>query len=247
MKKTICIALFLLTSVLLNAQDKFYMRSDVGMSYAVTSSNTAGITADFNSPKNDLSNYDVIWGLYLGGSVYKNLNIEMGFKCQMFSDKYNVQFKEYGFSCLMGGSDAFIIIPLNLSYSYRIAKSKFYVVPHLGVSFINRLEKEKYKTGITFDNIESSGSFGIIGKAIKYTDFPAEPSNDFSLLLNSGIGLEYRIHNRWGITLDGNYSLGFNEINRHILLIKDNNSEITGELSYKGTHYSLAGGVKYYF
>jgi hypothetical protein len=247
MKKTICISLILLASILLNAQDKFYMRSDIGLSHAVTISNTAGITGDFNSQKNIFPNCDAIWGLYLGGSVYKNLNIEMGFKCQMFSDRCNVQLENIRFSREMGGSDAFIIIPLNLSYNYRIAKSKFYVVPHLGVSFINRLEKENYITGITFDNMESSGSLGIIGETIKYSEFPAEPSNDFCFLFNAGIGMEYRIHDRWGITLDGNYSQGFNEIDRYVILIKDNNGNIQGVLSYKGTHYSLAGGVKYYF
>lgn len=248
MKTTICTSLLLLLGIILSAQDKFYARSDFGMSNAIISSNIEEITGTFHAPNHVFSTVDGIWGFYLGGSVYKNLNIEFGVNYQVYSDKYTAWFGSYGFGGRYGGSKSFIILPLNASYHFNILNSKFFVIPHLGISFITPLYQDNYRTDITFDNMESSNNIGTINDTIRYTTFTTKPSSDYSFLLNAGVGLEYRMNKRLGITLNGNYSFGLNEITRFVILSKEgNNKTYRANLSYKGTHYYFACGLKYYF
>lgn len=247
MKLTMITTILLIFSIISNAQDKFYIRSDGGITHAIINSNLKEITADYNYPHKKTSNYDASWGLYLGGLVYKNLYVELGFNYQAFSDRFTILSDNYTVAMCFGGSNAFIIVPLNASYNCRILNSKFYAIPHLGISFISRLEKENYRTDITFENMETLGiNLGTINNTTKYSTFPAEPANDFGFLLNAGIGFEYKILKRLGITLNGNYSLGFDEINRYVILLKAENNLI-GNLSYEGTHYSVECGLKFYF
>jgi hypothetical protein len=87
MKPLIITSLLLLTCIILNAQDKFYVRSDFGISNAITSSNIEEITGTFHSPNHNFSTVNGIWGFYLGGSVYKKLNIEFGVNYQTYLEQ----------------------------------------------------------------------------------------------------------------------------------------------------------------
>jgi hypothetical protein len=146
---------------------------------------------------------------------------------------------------LYGSTESFIIFPLNAYYSYNILNSKFSLVPHLGISFSAHLNNDQHNSNITLDNMSLSNNLGIFNETDTFATFSAEPEKNYSFLLNTGIGFEYKILKKLIITLNGNYSLGFNEINRFVVLFKrENTNDLNGILSYKGTHYYITCGIK---
>jgi hypothetical protein len=246
MKKLICLSLFAFVFILINAQTKTYIRFDIGLNRPIVGSNLPELSDDFNPPRL-ISGYDFITGLYLGHSIFKNLAIELGVNYQAFSNRYTVMLDSFGFGGCSGASkNAFIIIPLNAKYKFNLLNSKYTLTPNLGVSYIGHLHTDQFRTDITFDNLSASDNFSIEGKDTT-TAFTTRPATNYSLVLNTGIGFEYRISKSLGITLNVNYSFGFKEINRFVVLIKrENNDNFNGNLSYKGTNIYLTSGIKIY-
>jgi hypothetical protein len=242
MKTIISLSLLLLVSIIINAQDKYFIRSDIGLAHAIINSNLEEITAKYDPPNRISFNYDPILGFYVGRSIYKNLNIELGVNYQMFSDRYAVE--DYGGGSY-GSSGRFIIFPLNAYYYLIIPNSKFSLAPHLGLSFNANLRNDQYISNVTLDDMHLSNNLGITNETDSFTTFTAKPANNYCFLLNTGIGFEYKILKKLIITINGNYSIGFNEINRFVVLLKrENNNNLNGSLSYKGTHYYIACGIK---
>jgi hypothetical protein len=245
MKTIISFSLLLLGSIAANPQDKYFIRGDFGLSHAIINSDAEEITAKYNPHNRIYPNYDGIFGLYVGRTIYKNLNIEFGINYQMFSDRYTVV--EDGIMTTAGcygSSVEFIIFPLNAYFYFNLPNSRFSIGPHLGLSFTTTLHDEKYTSNVTLADMHLSNNFGICN-ADTNTTFTARPANNYCLLLNAGIGFEYKILKRFIITINTNYSVGFDEIHRFVFLWKrENDNNINGTLSYKGTHYYIVCGIK---
>jgi hypothetical protein len=250
MKTTIGVSLLLFLFFFnLNGQDKYFIRSDFGMNNPIVKSNTEALTREFMVHRNMFPNPEVFLGLYVGRSVKKDLNVETGINYLGFSNRYFVRLDSIGVGGSTGSSrSSFFIIPLNLSYNLKIPNSKFSIVPHIGISYISNLHNVPYRTDITFDKMGSSNNnLAIINKRDTITTFITKPASNYSLLLSAGLGFEYRISENVGITLNGNYSFGLNEINSFVVLVKRKyHDNLNDNLSYKGTHYYLACGIKIY-
>jgi hypothetical protein len=239
MKKMICFSLFIFALIAGNAQDKFFFRADFGLTHPIVSSNLDNLSGDFNPHHRLVSGYDAIGGFYIGHSLYHNFNIELGVNYQSFSDRYTIKFPDTWESGSLGAIQTCIIIPLNVSYNWNLLNSKLFIVPYFGVSYASRLKDHNFATLIITDTLE------ILTDTV--TTIPTRPSDKYSFLFNTGIGIEYRVSDRLGITLNGNYSIGLNEIHRFNVQIKQAyRDDIIGKLSYKGTHYYIAFGIKIY-
>ena len=248
MKKIISSSLLLIIFYSINAQNKWFIRSDFGLNRAIVNSNLDNLTGEFKPHNRIIYGYDAIIGIYLGHSIYKNLNIELGVNYQAFSNRYSLTYDSFGSAGCFGSSkNAFLIIPLNVYYYFNIPKTRFTFTPHLGLSHASHLHKDYFRTDITIDNMGSSDNFEITNETDTLTTFTTRPTNNYSFLFNAGAGFEYRILQRLSITINGNYSFGYKEINRFVVLLKrEDSNNINGNLDYKGTHYYLTCGLKIY-
>ncbi len=231
----------------LHAQSRYYLRADGGFNRAKVYSDSEFLSPRFRTFFRRFSGLDSFFGLYAGRKLFGNYGLELGVNYQGFNNRHVVIHDEGAFSSSFSrdGRNAFIVVPLNLYYSFDFEQGEHKIAPRVGISYATHLRRDHHRTDITFDNITGGDNLSISNGIDTSTTFTTSPAHSFGILVNAGISIEYGLGKRFAFTFNGNYSFGFREINRFVVLMKKGSGENReGSLRYDGTHYYLACGVK---
>lgn len=241
MRTSIITSILLLFSIYAIAQSKFYLRSDFGVAKAIISSNIPDLTS---------GEYDAIAGFYIGYSVTKHIDIEVGVNYFWFSNSFTLKLDNNStFSSMTRSSEsAYVIVPLNAFYNIKLWDTKFTLKPHLGISYCSHTTQNQQYENITFDNFEESNNLIIINNVDSITSYKAKPGYNETLLINTGLGVEYALTKKFTVSVNTNYSMGINEVNRlGVLLKREDGNNLSGILSHNGSHFYTSCGVKLRF
>jgi hypothetical protein len=183
-------------------------------------------------------------GIYGGVRVWKPLWVETGFYTERFSNHYvvyeNDQFISGG--GFMTGGTGFYRIPLLLRYRFTTAHGRLSFSPYVGASLLISA------TGT--GEYDRSNSYGWSDDGIHAIDTVYDNSVAYRLkksvvTLNAGMGVEYALFPRLLITLHGDYSLGFTDINRlHVKLDGSLSGTREGNILFNGSGWRISAGIK---
>lgn len=134
-------------------------------------------------------------------------------------------------------SDPSWIIPMRFGFSFNLYKEKIYAVPVVGYSFgIN----PPYGYGLGYGQ-QTSGNTTI---NYNYTENP-DVSRYFSLL-QTGIGLEFKLFRTLLFSISTNYYKGFNKTTQlDINYTVNNTNQATGTVIGKGEFWCVSSGLRY--
>jgi len=148
------------------------------------------------------------WGFNISQEIYKNFSIETG----IFSKEYgfNVKLKsEMGFS--ETNSMAAFIIPLRCTYKINLLKHTIFLVPTVGANFCINYD---YYQGAT-DTSKSSWGYSYTitnGDTIGHSYFLRDQFSKNFILLQTGLGIEFKLFKTADVCLNFNYYTGFKKI-----------------------------------
>jgi len=144
-------------------------------------------------------------------------------------------------------------IPLSLKYAFPLGKSSFNIYGKLGLQFDILTTRE---------NDARSWSTWIPYPDTNYlfeSDYTISVYKKMNILLNMGIGLEYRLKNGLGLSFEGEYYTGMRvvgeiDINSRLFGMSENGhiyteitKEYTDRLLIKGNYWNFSLGISYNF
>ena len=221
---------------------KFYIQTGLG---TVWNSFTNSSPSIYGNDKDDnlFWNTDLIFNINFGYNITNKISIETGIYSQWFRNRYFIDLKYSGRQGggFYSGSTGFKRIPLNIKYNFSILNERLKIVPYLGSSIlthsqnIGQFEKEfsEHKS-ITATGFVIEGTTTVTGYRLR----------KMNLILNTGLGLEYALTKRFIITFYGDYSLGFDNINKVNVVSVENEFTQEGDVYYNGTNFNLNCGIK---
>lgn len=178
------------------------------------------------------------FGFVLRQDFYRKLYFETGVIWKYFQEGYGFK----SIDSFGGGSgDPSYIIPFRVGVSINLHKEKIYLVPVIG-----------YSLGINpwwftyYDDIGGGGGFYVDGSTeISSHDKTTWESDTYSLL-QTGLGLDFRIFRTMLFSISGNYYTGFNEVMRMDIEYTMNNSNpYKGTATSKGEFWCISTSLKY--
>ncbi len=187
---------------------------------------------------------DMGFGIYGGMRVWKPLWLETGFYTERFSNNYMIYENDrfaHGGGFMVGGT-GFYRIPLLLRYKYTTAHGRLSLSPYLGASLLISA------TGT--GEYARSNSYGWSDDGVHAIDTIYDNSVAYRLkksvvTLNAGMGVEYSLFPRFIITLRGDYSLGFTDINHlHVEQTGTLSGTREGNIYYNGSGWRISAGIK---
>jgi len=193
---------------------------------------------------------DAIAGIYFGYSINKNIDFETGINYFMISKNYTIELDDHNLiSSSTGSSDyKYIIIPFNLYYNFTIPNTKFTISPLIGISACFNQENDVKYESLTFEDFNDLSNLTVINQSDSITDYIIEPGNNRTILINAGANIDYNITNKISFSIKANISKGFNEINKHGVLVKrEDDLNLNGILTNNGTHFYSSLGLKFKF
>ncbi len=194
------------------------------------------------------ANNDLFSGILLGYNLGKNLTIESGIQYHNAVNRVALNYEEISLSstssvCLMEG---FINIPLNIKYNINTGINNLNIVPYIGMTIsTHALGKGKYFETYDFiykdEQPQLQSQSQPIDTLMKITGY--RPTA-VGILLNTGIGVEYKLFDKIILTLYGNFTAGFDELNKLSVEVYLNDKTEYGDVIFKGNKFYLSGGIK---
>lgn len=140
--------------------------------------------------------------------------------------------------------DTYFLIPVNVKYSISTPVESLKVIPYAGITLsmhtqevgvFGTMYNEVYDPESTFPNLVVTDTSSIIRIG--------RPSNN-NILLNAGANIEYQVLNWLVVSLSGNFTFGFTDLNRiEVEVLKPEGTEY-GDIIYRGNKFYLAAGLK---
>jgi len=129
-------------------------------------------------------------------------------------------------------------------------ENKLEIKPYLGFSFF--IPAKGYGRYDDLEDIDGpyefdENNFPYHTDTIRITNAVAFYEKQLTVLANAGLRLEYAINPRISIMANGNFALGFVDINRLTVNVEEAGNTYQGEILFDGTGYSLNAGLKYKF
>ena len=176
------------------------------------------------------------FGIVLRQDFYRKLYFETGVIWKYFQEGYAFKSSEIYFT---SSSDPSYIIPFRFGANLNLLKDKIYLVPVIG-----------YSLGINpwwFTYYNESYGTGYIGGSpeISSNDKTTWESRTYSLV-QTGLGLDFRIFKTMLFSISGNYYTGFNEVMRmNIEYTVNNSNPYKGTATSKGEFWCISTSLKY--
>lgn len=129
-------------------------------------------------------------------------------------------------------------------------ENKLEIKPYIGFSlFIPAKGSGKYDDNEHIDGTLAfdENNWPYHTDTVSITHAEAYYEKQLSVLANAGLRLEYAISPRISIMANGNFALGFVDINRLTVNVEEAGNTYQGEILFDGTGYSLNAGLKYKF
>lgn len=247
--KTALLLIGIVFSFQLFAQNNFYINPSLGIVWNSYNNSNKNITGN-----EDVANifWDNDWILgFLAGYVFDNrVIIESGFMYHNAANRYHLNYP--GLSIVGGSSvslgEGYYCIPLNIKYKFETKIKKLYVLPYIGSTFsTHNINSSPYLTDhdILYSDDLTPAKFPVPQDTTAVIQGYRTSKNN--ILINYGVGIEYHILKNMIFTLSGNFTSGFNDMNRlDIDVFLDNETE-TGQINYRGNKFFVSGGLKLLF
>ncbi|MDH5476196.1 MAG: hypothetical protein OEX22_10930 [Cyclobacteriaceae bacterium] len=238
----ICVLVFFLTNSY--SQNNIYYSSNVGVVWNSYANSNPHITGN-EDVGNIFWDNDFIIGVLVGCEFRNNLILESGAQYHNAMNRYFLNFTDLkrGSSNISLG-EGFLDIPLNIKYKINSGIEKLNIVPYLGVTISNHtINTNPY---YTIYDIEYEGNLPPINLVPVDTISIVNAYRPLktSILINGGIGFEYTFFKRMTFTLSGNFTTGFNDMNKLTVVVFRENQTEYGEIIYQGTKFYLATSIK---
>lgn len=228
------------------AQSKFYVNPNVGIVWNSYKNSNEKITGNENVG-NVFWDNDWILGLLAGYQFDNNMILESGLIYHNAANRYHLDYYPELSNC--GGSsvslgEGFLSVPVNVKYSFKTKIEKLKIVPYIGVSWsTHKINSSPYMTRYDIDYSEESTLYNPIALDTTAIIKAYRPSKN-NILINYGVGFEYKILEKLILTLSGNLTSGFTDMNRlDIDVILEDRVE-SGEIKYQGNKLYISGGLK---
>ena len=223
-----------LMSVAMTAQDQIYIGFEVGATKDIY---------EFSGNENHITPaqwHNATWGLTLRKDLNDFISLETGITWKSYYEGYTFHF----LTPVISGSSSHISnsytswqIPLRIRSKIHLSKDKVFLTPILG-----------YQWCIASNNIPSVST-----SQTSINDFMVSSSNTTTFdsertfsLLETGLGLEFRILKKAIFTASASYFTGFKKVMNLDIAYEINDEPITHANMYsKGEYRSFTFGVRY--
>jgi len=231
----------------------FYIGLEAGSAEYLFSS-TGEYFTPFGKKWNNLSkNREFNGSLLFGYNITDYLTLETGINGKNFTNMFDYEndtsFVGRGFG---SGGFEYIAVPFRSMYRFKLLENKLEIKPYVGFSlFIPAKGYGRYDDledidgTLAFD--ENNWPYHYYSDTIRIANAVAYYEKQLTVLANAGLRLEYAINPRISIIANGNFSLGFVDINRLAIKVEEAGEIYRGEILCNGTGYSLNAGLKYNF
>ncbi|MDA3910865.1 MAG: hypothetical protein PF448_05875 [Bacteroidales bacterium] len=229
----------------------FYFGLEAGSAEYLFSS-TGEYFTPFGKKWNNLSkNREFNGSLLFGYNITDYLTLETGINGKNLTNFYyyenDTSFIGIGFG---SGGFEFISVPFRGMYRFKLLENKLEIKPYIGFSLLipakgsGKYDDNEHIDGtLAFDE----NNFPYHTDTVRITNAVAFYEKQLTVLANAGLRLEYAISPRISIMANGNFSLGFVDINRLAVKVEEAGNIHQGEILFDGTGYSLNAGLKYKF
>jgi hypothetical protein len=244
--KTLSFLILILLAVLhtkAQTKDKFYINPNIGIVWNSYDNTNPNITGNENVA-NIFWDNDLFLGALLGYNMGKNLTIESGIQ---YHNAVNRVALNYEGMSLIGTSyvsffEGFINIPLNIKYNINTGVKNLNIVPYLGLTLsTHTLGKGNFFESYNCDYDYISGQPQPTDTLMKISGYRPTVA---AVLLNIGMGVEYNLLNKIIFTFYGNFTVGFQDINKlSVEVFLGDNTEY-GDVIFKGNKFYMSGGIK---
>jgi hypothetical protein len=229
----------------------FYIGLEAGSAEYLFSS-TGEYFTPFGKKWNNLSkNREFNGSLLFGYNITDYLTLETGINGKNFTNMFNYEndtsFVGRGFG---SGGFEYIAVPFRGMYRFKLLENKLEIKPYLGFSLF--IPAKGYGRYDDLEDIDGTlafdeNNFPYYTDTVRITNAVAFYEKQLTVLANAGLRLEYAISPRISIMANGNFSLGFVDINRLAIKVEEAGEIYRGEILCNGTGYSLNAGLKYNF
>jgi hypothetical protein len=229
----------------------FYFGLEAGSAEYLFSS-TGEYFTPFGKIWNNLSKTREFNGsLLFGYNITDYLTLETGINGKNFTNMFDYEndtsFVGRGFG---SGGFEYIAVPFRGMYRFKLLENKLEIKPYLGFSLF--IPAKGYGRYDDLEDIDGTlafdeNNFPYYTDTVRITNAVAFYEKQLTVLANAGLRLEYAISPRISIIANGNFSLGFVDINRLAIKVEEAGEIYRGEILCNGTGYSLNAGLKYNF
>lgn len=245
MKKVFFIGIVVLFCSQANAQDRFFVNPKVGIVWNSYSNSNENIMGNENVA-NVFWDNDWIFELLAGYQFGNRMIIESGLIYHNAVNRYYFDYSELNCSggSLVSLGEGFLCIPLNVKYSIETSLKNLVIVPYLGVSYsTHKINASPYMN--IYEEVYSEWSVppDLIPLDTTAVVSAYRPTKN-NVVLNYGVGVEYKVLKNLVFTLSGNFTNGFrihNRIDAEVIL--EDRVE-SGSIAYRGNKFYLSAGIK---
>jgi hypothetical protein len=228
-----------------HAQQSFYLKPSMGIVWNGYENSNSRITGN-EKIGNIFWDNDWIFGMLVGYNLSSKFSIETGMIYHNAANRYHF---DYNSLTSVGGSsvslgDGFYEIPLNIKYSFKTGIENLKLIPYLGISGATRtIKAERYSTIHIVDYETTNAIEKPVPIDTTATINVFNPRKN-SVLINGGLGLEYTPFDGIIITIYGNFTSGFNDMNELDVEVFLKDRTENGTIAFRGNKFYLSGGIK---
>ncbi|MDA3865536.1 MAG: outer membrane beta-barrel protein [Salinivirgaceae bacterium] len=232
------------SALTLFGQSKFYINPSMGIVWNEYNNSNPRITGN-EKVSNIFWDNDFIIGLMAGYNFHSQFIIESGVRYHNAANRYSLDFENnpHGGGSTISLGEGFLEIPVNVKYNIPTGIKNLYVTPYIGAAIsTHKINKNPYTSSYTFEyDTIITNTLPTPSDTIDHISASRPTKN--TILLTGGLGVEYTVYENIVFSIQGNFTMGFEPMNKlDVLFFSDQGTE-SGEIVYEGKKFFLTAGI----